>query len=183
VLAVLLPGLVALGANRGYFLGMDARARMRAMYGAEPFHEASVIAKWVAQNTAEDQRLFVLGAEPEVYFLSRRRPASRYIYSYPLQSALDPAGQHRRNLLDDLEAHPPGLLLVFGLPGSWPFQTDADPELMAAMEQFMQDRYVLEGTWTLGQEPEQPGRVTLFGVAAPVQIWRHLREGPVSGSR
>ncbi len=41
------------------------------------------LAAYIAQHTAADQRVYVFGMAPSVYFLAQRLPASRFIWTYP----------------------------------------------------------------------------------------------------
>ncbi len=50
---------------------------------AEPSPVAAVVA-YVQQHTRPDETVLVIGAEPEVNFLARRRSPTRFVYQYPL---------------------------------------------------------------------------------------------------
>jgi hypothetical protein len=39
---------------------------------------------YIRDHTQSDDRIAVLGSEPEAYFYARRRAATKYIYTYPL---------------------------------------------------------------------------------------------------
>lgn len=53
-------------------------------YGITNFVVAKEVASFVEKNTRPDQKIFIWGAEPEVYFYSKRESASKFIYYYPL---------------------------------------------------------------------------------------------------
>jgi len=61
--------------------------------------------------TSPDAPVFVWGFEPAIYWLSERRPASRYIYNVP-QRARWERGRARTELLADLRATPPAVVAV-----------------------------------------------------------------------
>src|SRR5207245_2299788 len=63
-------------------LGPDAVAR--AIYGGNPFPESVAVGRYLKERTRADDRIVVIGSEPEVYFYARRRAGTRYIYMYPL---------------------------------------------------------------------------------------------------
>ncbi|MFO0839283.1 MAG: glycosyltransferase family 39 protein [Phycisphaerae bacterium] len=68
-------------------------------------------AGWVRHNTKPDERVFVWGFEPAVYFLSQRQCATRFIYAFPLFGRYDwPA--LRSEFLAALRADPPALFIV-----------------------------------------------------------------------
>ncbi|MBN2498850.1 MAG: glycosyltransferase family 39 protein [Deltaproteobacteria bacterium] len=70
-------------------------------------------AQRIRAETKPDDPIFVWGFEPGVYFLSGRRPASRFLYDYPLLPQFG-ALQERfvARLLADLRARPPRLFAV-----------------------------------------------------------------------
>src|SRR5438105_3668605 len=58
--------------------------KSRLLYGTAPFPEAVVVGDYLRRHAAIDDTVFVYGNEPEIYFYSGRRAASRYIFLYPL---------------------------------------------------------------------------------------------------
>jgi 4-amino-4-deoxy-L-arabinose transferase-like glycosyltransferase len=57
----------------------------KSIYAKEnPFVESIEIAKFLEENTTPEDRIAILGSEPQIYFLSHRLPATGYIYAYPL---------------------------------------------------------------------------------------------------
>jgi len=69
------------------------------------------MAQEVASRTSAGEPVFVWGFEPIVYWLSGRRPASRYIYNVP-QRAQWQRDRARNELLADLRANPPRAVVV-----------------------------------------------------------------------
>ncbi len=78
------------------------------------------VAAYLQQNTHPDDTIFVWAFEPEIYFLSQRWSASRYIYNFPLfpQFGWD---AYREQAVLELIAEPPEVILVA--------QFDAQPNL------------------------------------------------------
>lgn len=73
------------------------------------FGIADVVAAYVQAHVSPDQTMFVWAAEPEIYYLARRAPATRFIYDYPLTQlpgALDA-------VLHDLRSSPPPLIVTY----------------------------------------------------------------------
>lgn len=69
------------------------------------------MAKALQEFTRPDDRVFVWGFEPLVYWLAERRPASRYIYNVP-QRAMWQRERARQELLADLRANPPRAVVI-----------------------------------------------------------------------
>ena len=57
-------------------------AKKRTMMN--PFVESAVIADYLSRHTTPDQRVAVIGSEPQIYFYAKRRAATGHIYTYPL---------------------------------------------------------------------------------------------------
>jgi 4-amino-4-deoxy-L-arabinose transferase-like glycosyltransferase len=81
--------------------------------------EPSEAGRYLSANSAGDDRVFVWGQEPKIYLDARRRPASRYIMTFPLTGyvfggPLPGVDTHNRilpgawrNLEQDFKKHPP----------------------------------------------------------------------------
>jgi hypothetical protein len=53
------------------------------LFRVETFAAAPTAAEWISAHTPEDSRLWIWGSEAELYFLSRRAPATRFLFHYP----------------------------------------------------------------------------------------------------
>lgn len=88
------------------------------------FAQTRAVAAALARETSAEQRVFVWGFEPLVYFLSGREPASRFLYDYPLMPRF--SGVHplyARQLLADLRRDPPARFVVLSRDAN-----DIEPE-------------------------------------------------------
>jgi hypothetical protein len=75
------------------------------------FVEDLMAAQYVRAARASRTGLFVWGFEPLVYLLSGSRPPTRFIFAVPLVAPWAPA-KWREELMRDLRAHPPEIILV-----------------------------------------------------------------------
>ena len=80
-------------------------------YGINNFVVAGQVAEFIKQKTLPKDRLFIWGAEPEVYFYSQRAAASHYIYYYPLLYKDKKSQQARLALLTELKEAPPEYII------------------------------------------------------------------------
>ena len=109
VVAAVLPALILLGYSFG-----------RGLAGKYPEQEprAREVARWLAQNTAPSERLFIWGHFSPIYYLSGRLPGTRYLTTSVHVGNFDPgqigdgfdvarfrSDRDVRSTLDDLEAH------------------------------------------------------------------------------
>lgn len=91
----------------------------RSTYGLNPFPESLKIAGFIQKRTNPEDRIAILGSEPQIYFYSRRRSATSYIYMYPLMENHDFALQMQKDFISNIEENPPKYLIVVNVPTSW----------------------------------------------------------------
>ncbi|MGB5681714.1 MAG: glycosyltransferase family 39 protein [Polyangiales bacterium] len=70
------------------------------------------MARWLRDNTDEDDTVFIWGFEPMVYDLAGRRFASRYIYNVPQRLEWPGSNAARAELMRDLHRTQPDVVLV-----------------------------------------------------------------------
>ncbi len=81
---VLLNALCFLGYQQDCFFKLPPSAVTERLYPGTPFSIAPQIASFIKSHSKADDRVCMVGVEPELFFLSQRRSASGYIYIYPL---------------------------------------------------------------------------------------------------
>jgi hypothetical protein len=105
--------------NRDIWLVRSPVSASRAIYPGESFPEAQTLAAFIRANSAPDARVAVLGSEPEIYFLARRRSATGYIYTYELTEAQPFARQMTREMIQEVETSAPEFVVFVENPMSW----------------------------------------------------------------
>ena len=80
-------------------------------YPSAKFGEALELANLLKPETVPQDTIFVWGAEPEIYFYTRTRCASRYIYYYPLIFEAPGVLERRKELLLELEKNKPKFII------------------------------------------------------------------------
>ena len=82
---------------------------------AEPWRTADdAVAAWVRAHTPPDARILVWGSWPRVYLRSDRRPATRYIYFFPLTTTGYSTSAMAEGLRSELEATRPAAIIDVG---------------------------------------------------------------------
>jgi hypothetical protein len=69
------------------------------------------VAEYVANNSRADETLFVWGYETGVYFMAKKLPPSRFIYTWPLIVSYA-EGAYQDDLMAELETQPPDVFIV-----------------------------------------------------------------------
>jgi hypothetical protein len=111
--------IAMLWGDRALLLHLDDQAASRALHGANPFPEAREIALWLRDHASPDDRVAVLGSEPQIYFYSGLRPATPYLHAYELVQDHAYAARMQQDLIERLEAMPPRFVVFVNMGISW----------------------------------------------------------------
>ena len=87
---------------RSFFIPEGPEARTLKLFNVETFATAPKAADWVNAHTPEASRLWIWGSEAEVYFLSQRPPATRFLFHYPFTGEAPAWPEGSRELKDGL---------------------------------------------------------------------------------
>jgi len=113
--------------NRDIWFVQDVeRQASRTIYGADPFPEAQLVAAYIRANSPPSAPMAVLGSEPELYFLSRRRSVTGHIYTYGMMEPQPFAQRMQEEMIHDIETSRPGFIIFVDAPLSWFRQPDSD---------------------------------------------------------
>ena len=117
----------------------------RQMYGLNPFPEALVISDFIAKNTAENEKIAVLGSEPEIYFYSKRKSATGFIYTYPLMERQRFALDMQKQMMDEVRKAAPAYLVFVDIKFSWGANDDSATGIFEWLRAFVAENYTLVG--------------------------------------
>ena len=122
---LILAGLAySMVSERDYLFLMSPYQVAHSVYGTDPFPEAIPIANYIRAHTDAEDRIVVLGSEPEIYFYSHRQAATPYLYVYPLTEPQPLGAQMREEFVDEVEAWKPKYLVFVNTAGSWGFHIE-----------------------------------------------------------
>jgi len=132
LIAVAVPVLLALTVmfhtlyqQREFFFVMDPVVASRARYGGNPFGESLQIARFIQDRSSADDRIAILGSEPQIFFYANRRSATGYIYMYPLMEDHPYALQMQTEMISQIEAVKPKFIVFVNIPTSWLAKRDS----------------------------------------------------------
>jgi hypothetical protein len=83
-----------------------------------------------------DDRLVVIGSEPQIYFYARRPAATGYVYMYPLMGAHPYAPAMQRQMIAEVEAAAPRFVVLVNASSSWGVRPDSDRTLFRWWERY-----------------------------------------------
>ncbi len=105
--------------QENFFFEENSIAQSRDVWSDNPFPEAIKLAEYIKAHTSPDARIAVLGSEPEIYFYSHRRSATRYIYTYSILEHQPYADQMAGELIGDIVGNHPEYIVYISSGSSW----------------------------------------------------------------
>jgi len=128
--------LVSIYIQKEYLFRMTPHQVCRAAYGDNPFPESLEIGRFIRENTSEDDRIAVLGSEPQIYFYSGRRSATGYVYMYPLMENHDLALDMQKEMIAEIESNSPKYIVYIQHTSSWLTAEDSHDALITWFDRY-----------------------------------------------
>jgi len=147
---LVVAGGVALAAmyvlsESAYLFSWTPRTLSRMCYGANPFVESEEIARYIRERTGPDDRIAILGSEPQIYFYAQRRSATGYIYAYPLMEPQEFASTMQDEMMRQIEEAHPAYVVFAQVGSSWLAGPDSDMGLLQWAQRYMSACYDVVG--------------------------------------
>lgn len=179
--APLLLAAIGIAAEREYLFSAPPAAISRAVYAPNLFAEAGTAAAFIGSRTAPGDRIAVLGSEPEIYFLSGRRPATRYLFTNFFNERHGMKEAMEREMIREIDSAGPAAIVMVNEPFSWGARPDPEWTILSWAGDYLRTGYELAGTIT--PVPGAPPRVLWDASArrepgasaAPMVIYLRLR--------
>jgi 4-amino-4-deoxy-L-arabinose transferase-like glycosyltransferase len=128
-----------------YLFSMTHTELVRAVYGTNPFLESPEIGRYLHAHTGPDDRIVVLGSEPQLFFYAGRKSATGYIYTYPLMENQPYAARMQDEFRREVEAARPKYLVFVGMPLSWGTSPQSNSGVLTWANEFTARCYELAG--------------------------------------
>jgi hypothetical protein len=125
---------------RGFFFHASPIEACRMMYGLNPFPESIEIAEYIKNHSAEDDKIAVIGSEPQIYFYANRKSATGYIYVYGLMEHQDYASKMQIEMIREIEKARPKYIVFVNVPASWLTKAYSDKTIFRWAQIYL-DRY------------------------------------------
>jgi hypothetical protein len=134
-----------LGANRKYLFSNDLITISRSIYFPNPFAESQIIGEFIRSHTEENERIAILGSEPQILFYANRKSVSRYIYTYFFMETHKYSFEMQREMIKEIEQASPKYLIFINQPMSWAVQPRSIKYIFSWAKTYIKDKYKLEG--------------------------------------
>ncbi|MGA2026241.1 MAG: glycosyltransferase family 39 protein [Syntrophobacteraceae bacterium] len=113
----------------------------RLVYGANPFPESVKVAEYIRKNTKPEDRIAVMGSEPQICFYAHRRPATEYIYMYGLMEPQPFALRMQEEMIAQVEKSDPPFLVLATASTSWLQRRESEKKIFAWMDGYINNYY------------------------------------------
>ena len=141
-LAVLVFIITAgLSERKDYYFNESPDDLCRKLYAENPFTETVPVARYIQANSLPDDRIFVFGSEPQIYFYARRKSASGYIYMYDLVFPHKYTLTMQDEMEKEVEAGHPKYIVFVSSGFSWLAQKTEKEPLVKWMTAYLQDNH------------------------------------------
>jgi len=134
----------------GMFFVLDTDRITKFIFPANPFLEAVEVAHYLQDHTTPSDRIAILGSEPEIFFYSKRRSATGYIYTYPLMEKQKFARQMQQEMIAEIERAKPKYLVMLTNAPSWLRRPDSDLTIFNWEQATVRSGWVVEGIADIG---------------------------------
>jgi hypothetical protein len=128
-------------ANDVYYFSLSSVDIVRYFYGINYFAEAIPVSNYLVRHTAPDERIALIGSEPEVFFYTHRRSVSGYIYMYGMMEPQPFARRMQEEFIADVERSRPGHIVCFWTPYTWLVEPNSDRRIFEWSKQYLEKNY------------------------------------------
>jgi hypothetical protein len=172
-------GLAVIGISfyqHRYLLVLSPADVCRVFYQGHPFNESLEIAEYIRNNSSPNDTIAIFGSEPQIYFYSGRRAATRYIYMYSLTEQHSYADEMRKEMMADIENARPEFLIYVNIFSSWAVYSVSMEDFSTWRKSYIERSYNLVGMidmqndgtvycwneWAQGYKAESDSWITVF---------------------
>lgn len=121
--------LLSLGGNGALWFATSPNEASESIYHTSLFSETRKLGDSLRATLGKNSRVAILGSEPEIYFYSRHRSGTGYIYMYPLMETHPYAAQMQREMISEIESKKPEYVVYVDEAKSWLRQPASEPLL------------------------------------------------------
>jgi hypothetical protein len=141
---ILLAG-TGIYADKGYLFKVNPKTECKLMYRTNPFVESLEIANFLRQNSGRNDKIAVLGSEPQIYFYADRYSATGYIYTYNLVELHSYALSMQKEMAKEIELSKPRYILFVNVRFSWLVRPESETFIFKWMDKYVVNNYRLVG--------------------------------------
>lgn len=143
LLAFILLISQGINANKDYLFKTEPRKSCKLIYGTNPFVESIIIADFLKRNSTKDDKIAILGSEPQIYFYADRYPATGYVYTYGLVENHTYSLSMQKEMIKEIENNNPKYMLFVNVKLSWLVRPNSEKHIFYWADQYIKEKYKL----------------------------------------
>jgi len=128
-----------------FFFKLTPVQACRAMYGPNPFPESIPIAEYIKTHSKGQDKIVVLGSEPQIYFYSKRQSATGYFYVYHLMEDQGYALKMQKEMAEEIERAKPKYLVFVNIYTSWLANVRSERYVLEWLRVYLKKEFSLVG--------------------------------------
>ena len=129
----------------GFFFEATPVDACRMMNGVNPFPESIEIAEYIKNHSTKDDKIAIIGSEPQIYFYTNRKAATGYIYMYGLMENQDYASKMQQEMIHEIESNNPKYAVLVNVPYSWLRKPNSDSTIINWADAYLKKNYRIVG--------------------------------------
>ena len=141
VLLVFVFVLVAFYQQRYLFFAASPVKATEIVQEGNAFPESLEVAEFLRQHSQKNDKIAVVGSEPQIYFYSGRQSATGYIYMYPLMEPQPYALKMQQDMISEIEAAKPDFLIFVHVFLSWIVEEKSENLIFEWFENYSHEYY------------------------------------------
>ncbi len=118
----------------------------RNIFNINPFPESKPIAGFIINNTDKEDKIAILGSEPQILFYSKRKSATGYVYFNQLMQDNELSFKMQKEAIKEIEESSPEYLIYVNVPTSWAMNSKSSTRIFEWFKnKFNNKKLELEG--------------------------------------
>jgi len=138
--------LSSIQSQKDYFFEKSPEILNKSIYYGNPFVESIKISDFILTRTNAEDKILILGSEPQIYFYTKRLSSAPYIYMYDLMYETNFALSMQKDLAEKTEKAKPKIIVYFSTSVTWFFTEKSNKFIFNWLNGFLEkENYNLVG--------------------------------------
>ncbi len=146
----------SIDSNADYLFKGNNLANSKKIYRLNPFAESIEIGNYIKKNTLPDEKIAILGSEPQILFYSNRYSATRHIYAYNWVEDQPYASKMQVESIKEIEINKPEYILYVNIDVSWLLRPNSDEHIFKWANEYITKNYHVEGIVNVKSKSIEP---------------------------
>ena len=142
----ILPLAIGINAQQNELFNFEPDMISKKYFGINPFPESMEIARYINTHSAKEDKIAVLGSEPQILFYADRHSATGYLYTYSLMEKTKHSLDMQKEMTREIENGNPRFIVLVNIPLSWLVRPYSEKYIFDWTRQYITvDKFQLKG--------------------------------------